>query len=96
MLLFPIRIFAQRTITDTNLTDEHVQLAVTAIIDELYKRKDNQTFWEAHRLARGESHQEGGHTALVVLSLLTAGETFQDDKLKDAITYLQNVGMDGT
>lgn len=96
MLLFPMRIFAQRTITDTNLTDEHIQLAVRVIIDELYRRKDDNSTWETKRVVRGESHQEGGQTALVVLSLLTAGETFQDDKLKYAITYLQNVGMDST
>ncbi len=96
MLLLPMRANAQRTITDRNLTDEHIQIAVTAIIDELLERKDKNTFWEPKSISTGESKQEGGHTALVVLSLLAAGETFQSDDLKDAITYLQNVGMDGT
>ena len=96
LLLLPMRAFAQRTITDKNLTDEHIQIAIDTIIDELYHLKDNNKFWEPQNKPKGTSHHEGGHTALVVLSLLTAGETFQDDKLKDAITYLQNVGMDGT
>lgn len=96
ILLLPMHASAQRTITDKNLTDEHIQLAVTAIIDELYNRKNKSTFWEPHGNPRRESKQDGGHTALVVLSLLTAGETFQSDELKDTILYLQNVGMDGT
>ncbi|MCH8823885.1 MAG: DUF4159 domain-containing protein [Planctomycetes bacterium] len=96
VLLLPMRANAQQIITDKNLTDEHIQLAVNAIIDELYHLKDSEKFWEPVSKTVGTSHHEGGHTALVVLSLLTAGETFQDDKLKDAISYLEKVGMDGT
>ena len=87
---------AQDSITAANLTDEHVQLAMSAMVQELYERKDPVRFWEPSKLPTGESKQAGGYTALTVLALLSAGQTFQDPRLRDAVSYLERVGMDGT
>ena len=86
----------QDSITPATLSDEHVQRAIGAIIQELYARKDPVRFWEPAKLPTGESKQRGGYSALVVLALLSAGETFQDPRLRDAVSYLEKVGMDGT
>lgn len=87
---------AQDSITAANLTDEHVRLAMTAIVQELYERKDPVRFWEPAKLPTGQSKQTGGYTALTVLALLSAGQTFQDPRLRDAVSYLERVDMDGT
>ena len=86
----------QDSITAATLTDEHVQRAIGAMVQELYARKDPVRFWEPAKLPTGESKQRGGYSALVVLALLSAGETFQDPRLRDAVSYLEKVGMDGT
>ncbi len=95
VLLSPT-VAGQDSITAATLTDEHVQRAIGAIVQELYARKDPVRFWEPTKLPTGESKQRGGYSALVVLALLSAGETFQDPRLRDAVSYLETVGMDGT
>ena len=87
---------AQNTIDAQTLTDEHVRLAIDVIVEELYARKQPKRFWEPKRTPVGESKQGGGYTALTVLSLLHAGETYQDPRLRDAVAYLERLGMDGT
>lgn len=86
----------RNVISPDQLTDEHARLAVSAIVEELYTRKHEQRFWEPEKLPVGESKQSGGYTALVVLALLHAGETYQDPRLHDAIEYLEDAGLDGT
>ena len=87
---------AQTQITEENLRDVHVRAAIDAIVAELYDRKDRNTFWEPRSYSESGSSQKGGYTALIVLSLLYAGETYQDEGLADAITYLENTKMEGT
>ena len=86
----------QDSITAATLTDEHVQRAIGAMVQELYARKDPVRFWEPAKPPTDEVNQTGGYTALTVLALLSAGQTFQDPRLRDAVTYLEKVGMDGT
>jgi len=88
---------SQTEITAENLRDVHVRAAMNAIVEELYARKDLQRFWEP--VAYGDnvaSSQAGGYTALVTLALLYAGETYQSERLADAIAYLEGVELGGT
>ncbi|MHC4415486.1 MAG: hypothetical protein ACYS0G_09400 [Planctomycetota bacterium] len=87
---------AQDVITPDTLTDEHVQKAIGAIVEDLYARKDPTSFWEPARVPTGESRQTGGYTALTVLALLHAGQTYQDPRLRDAVASLEQAEMDGT
>lgn len=84
-----------QAIPPDDLTDEHVTLAIRAIVDELYQRKHDERFWEPSSLPSGQSEQEGGYTALVVLALVRAGESYQDPRLRDAVSYLEDVSIDG-
>ena len=82
--------------TAENVTDEHVQRAIDAIVESLYDRKDAQRGWEPATTPPGESRtQQGGHTALVVLSLLYAGQSYQDPRLRDAVALLESTDMEG-
>lgn len=86
-------------ITADALTDEHIQLAIKAIVDELNKRKDPDHFWDPKRWVynqHGDDAQVGGYTALCALALLSAGQSYQDPNLRDAIDYLSTNGMSGT
>ncbi len=95
--LFSSSSAASDPITPETLTDEHVQQVIRAFVDDLYSRKDPQRFWDPLRPPRGEStRQEGGYTALAVLALLYAGESYQNPQLIDAIEYLQKFEMRGT
>jgi len=90
----PLRTAAQTAITPDNLRDDHVREAMRAIVEELYDRKSATDFWEP-----GESvghAQRGGWTALVTLALLHAGESYQDERLRDVIEYLETLEMGGT
>jgi hypothetical protein len=88
---------ARADIPAEELTDEHVRRAIAAIVEELYRRKDPERFWNPVSLPTGESaRQEGGYTALTVLALLTAGESYQDHRLRDAVMYLERLEMRGT
>ncbi|MCZ6810819.1 MAG: DUF4159 domain-containing protein [Planctomycetota bacterium] len=88
---------AQESITAESLTDEHVQKTIDAIVQELYTRKSPDRFWEPKTPPRGESiKQGGGYTALTVLALLYAGQSYQDSRLRDAVAYLEQLAMQGT
>ncbi|UCD76708.1 MAG: hypothetical protein JSV91_07230 [Phycisphaerales bacterium] len=88
---------AQDQLTAEQLADEHVLKAIDAIVEELYARKDPQRFWDPIKPPAGESTtQGGGYTALTVLSLLYAGQSYQDPRLRDAIEYLADYPMGGT
>lgn len=88
---------AQSEITAANLTDEHVRKAIDALVDALYNKKAGERVWEPEKVAPGDStRQGGGYTALVTLAMLSAGQTYQDPRLRDAIDYLERVSMDGT
>ena len=86
-------------ITAQSLADDHVQRAIKAIIAELYDRKDPEHFWDPVRwnsTTHGQKAQQGGYTALAVFALLSAGESYQDERLIDAITWLETAGLSGT
>lgn len=79
------------------LEDQHVRAAIAAIVEELYERKNDSTFWDPPRYDSDfNSKQRGGWTALAVLSLLYAGETYQDPRLRDAVAWLEELDMAGT
>ena len=40
--------------------------------------------------------QAGGYTALTVLALLYAGQSYQDPRLRDAVAHLETAGLSGT
>jgi len=82
---------------EDDLTDEHVQLAIRAMVQELYARRDTAKFWEPNRYDSSvDAGQAGGFTALAVLALLYAGESYQEPRLREAVTYLENLGLNGT
>ncbi len=79
------------------LNDAHIRLAIRAMVDELYARRDAARFWEPARYESSvDSGQAGGFTALAVLALLYAGESYQDPRLREAVAYLENLGLNGT
>jgi hypothetical protein len=81
------------------LTDTQVQAATRAIIEELYRVRDPQRFWEPRTWdpdRHGQKAQVGGYTALVVLALLYAGESYQDPRLRDAVAHLEPASLEGT
>ncbi len=90
---------AQQIITSETLTDEHVQKAIEAMIEETYARKQPETFWDPKQwtyVKHGEESQGGGYTAIAVLSLLYAGESYQSPRLRDAVDHLMQLPMQGT
>ncbi|MGI9015050.1 MAG: DUF4159 domain-containing protein [Phycisphaerales bacterium] len=88
---------AQTTITAENLRDHHVGSAIRAIVDELYSRKLADKHWEPSPYPGATTAgQAGGYTALVALALIYAGETYQDERLAEAIEYLEKLDMGGT
>jgi hypothetical protein len=85
------------SIAPHDLTDAHVRAAIDAIVAGLVAHKDAQRFWEPKKPPSGEStRQGGGTTALVVLSLLHGGLSYQDPRLRDAIEFLADHPMQGT
>jgi hypothetical protein len=78
------------------VTDAEVRSAIEAIVSELYDRYEEDSHWEGvySAFSQGKSPQ-GGHTALVALALLYAGESPQQPKLREAITYLAELEMAG-
>jgi hypothetical protein len=94
---FCARADAQTEITGESLRDVHIQAAIEAIAEELVRRKDPERFWEPASYGDNvAATQAGGYTALVVLSLLYAGDTYQSERLADAIAYLERVELGGT
>lgn len=88
---------AQTDITADNLRDEHVQLAINALVEEIHARRTVDRFWEPNPYPGDTTRtQAGGYTALAVLALFYAGETYQSERLKDAIEYLTRTDFGGT
>ncbi len=99
MLTLVRPVFGADTIDPDRLTDQHVRLAISALVEELYRRKQPEHFWDPAAWTsqqHGSSRQKGGYTALAVLSLLYTGQSYQDPRLKDAIAYLQSCPLEGT
>jgi hypothetical protein len=86
-------------LTADDLTDEHVRKAIAAIADELHRRRDGRHFWDPpvwDDQAHGSKYQAGGYTALAVLALLHAGESYQDPRLRGAVDHLAGAEFEGT
>ena len=81
-----------------DLTDEHVRKAIDAIVLDLYARKGRRHSWDPPLWGpeHGSKYQTNGYTALTVLSLLHAGQSYQDPRLRGAINRLTRVKMVGT
>lgn len=86
-------------VTPDSLTDAQVRTAIRAIVDEIYRRKDPDRFWDPGVWDdddHGQRAQIGGYTPLAVLALLYAGESYQDPRLRDAIAFLEETPLRGT
>ena len=86
-------------IDPATLTDATVQAAVRAIVDELYRRRDPDHFWEPPSWnpdRDGQVSQTGGYTPLVVLAMLHAGESYQDPRLRAAVDHIARANLTGT
>ncbi len=96
----PLRALAMQeesALTAERIEDRHIRAAMDAIVRELYERKDSQHFWDPPAFeSEFLSRQAGGYTALVCLSLMYAGESYQDPRLRDAIAHLEKLRMGGT
>lgn len=78
----------------TTPTTEQVDEAIVKIKAYLYRAQDRDGGWSAPQSEVGP--QKGGITALVVLALLTSGESPQDERLARAIDRLTKTQMTGT
>jgi len=97
VMAMPRAAAAQATITPESVSDEHVQKAIAAIVEELYARKHETRFWEPADWPQGISkRQVGGYTALIALALTHAGESYQNPRLSDAIDFMAQYDMVGT
>ena len=81
-----------------DLTDEHVRKAIDAIVLAIYARKGRRHSWDPPLWGpeHGSKFQTNGYTALAVLSLLHAGQSYQDPRLGGAINRLTRAKMVGT
>ncbi|MCA9284915.1 MAG: DUF4159 domain-containing protein [Phycisphaerales bacterium] len=77
-------------------TKRDTDLAIEALTTALLAGKDPLTFWEPSTLRPGDSPQEAGYTALVVVALLHAGLSPQDNRLSDAVAFLRTAEPRGT
>ena len=77
-----------------DLTDEHIVKAIDVLVDELYRQQRKNRFWDPttpELKADGGGWkmmdpQKPGWTALAVLALLHAGESYQEPRLRSAIS----------
>ncbi len=97
-LLLATALFAQPgpVIAPEALTDAHVRAAIDAIAAEIVTRKHPERFWEPETPPTGETSEPGGYTALTILALLHAGQTYQHPALRDAVSWLEQLAMDRT
>lgn len=97
LLLIATQVSANPRLTAEELTAEHVVKAIDALVEAIYDRKNPTTYWEptAGR-GDGSQYQTGGHTALAVLALLHAGESYQNERLRGAVEHLKDVDLEGT
>jgi len=85
-------------IPPAELTDDHIDIAMRAMIGELHDRAHPEHFWDPAEWsdALGPASQRGGYTALVTLALLEAGESYQSERLRPVIEHLRKVELNGT
>ncbi|MCH7799286.1 MAG: DUF4159 domain-containing protein [Planctomycetes bacterium] len=94
----------QGVIRARDLTDQHIGMAIDVLVEELYRQQDPTRFWDPTNKEIGPKSigfkemvgQRPGWTALTVLALLHAGESYQDPRLGPALKYLKNTESNGT
>lgn len=81
-----------------SINDTQVQSARASIIEMIWQHQHPDRHWDPVTMPQGESTNQhlGGYTALVVLALVTAGESYQDHRLKQPLADLQKVELRGT
>jgi hypothetical protein len=68
-----------QNVTPETLSDEQVVASLKKGIDWAFNARDNNGLWETHVWAHGGHTYDGGHTALMLYSLLHVGESLKDD-----------------
>ena len=88
----------QAAVKPADLTHEHVEQTRAAIVDALYRHQDPDRHWDPVTMPSGESTNQhlGGYTALVCLAMITAGESYQDQRLKAPLRDLEQAQLKGT
>jgi hypothetical protein len=88
----------QAELRPDELTHEHVVQMRDAIIEGLYRHQDPDRHWDPVTMPGGESTNQhlGGYTALVCLALITAGESYQDERLQGPLRDLEAAPLKGT
>ena len=83
---------------DEPLTDADVREGIREAIEYLYKQQEDWGHWDVEEPTNSHINgtNYGGKTALVTYALLTAGESYQNEKLKKAIAFLKDVDLVGT
>lgn len=80
------------------INDGQLDAAIHELIDRLYAAQNKEGLWIDAWPNDDSIHglQYGGNTALVAYALITAGESYQNPKLRRAIRFLEEVEMNGT
>lgn len=96
VLLFPAAVAG--SVDPADLAHADIEDTRKIIIEALYQHRHPTRQWDPDVMPSGESTNQrtGGYTALACLALVTAGESYQDQRLQDALTHLQQVEPIGT
>ena len=90
--LLSVAISATCAIGAPKLNDVDVTNAITMIVKELDSRHDNERCWDSADSSHGWlSKHRGGTTALATLAMLSAGESPNSPKIKNALDYIWNI-----
>ena len=82
---------------ETGFWEASEQFGLTSRVDlERYVGDEWLARWTLSGTFSEKSDGVRGYTALTVLALLTAGQTYQDPRLRDAVDFLADFGMEGT
>ena len=89
---------AHGDVAPSQLNHAHVVEARDGIIAALYRHQDPDRHWDPITMPYGESTNQhlGGYTALVCLALITAGESYQDPRLRQPMHDLEQAQLKGT
>ncbi|MBM44393.1 MAG: hypothetical protein CMJ36_05220 [Phycisphaerae bacterium] len=98
LLLALLQSAAADSIDPADLTHDDIERTRDIFIEALYEHQGPQGHWDPDSMPSGEStnQQTGGYTALACLALLSGGESYQDERLRDALAYLQRIEPIGT
>lgn len=77
-------------------TDVQVEQAVADLVTYLYAQQSPEGHWEPDDLAGHKAEQETGISSLVTYALLSAGESYQDPRMRKALNWLRENPGRGT